>query len=46
MRIDKDQIWILLDDRAGNRSQVIGVAECLNRPVENKNLIYRLEIII
>ena len=40
MRIDKDQIWILLDDRAGNRSQVIGVAKCLNRPVENKNLIY------
>ena len=40
MRVDKDQIWILLDDRAGNRSQVIGVAKCLHRPVENKNLIY------
>ena len=40
MKVDREKIWILLDDRAGNRSQVIGVAKCLNRPTESKNLIY------
>lgn len=34
--------WALLDDRAGNRSQVIGVAERLGWPVEHKHVRYNM----
>ncbi len=37
---DGQRIWVLADDRAGNRSQVLGVATCLRIPVEVKNLSY------
>jgi len=33
-------IWLLLDDRAGNRSQCLGVAEALGLPYETKELSY------
>ena len=35
------RVWALLDDRAGNRSQVMGVAETLGLPFEQKALSYR-----
>lgn len=34
------KIWALIDDRAGNTSQVIGVAESLSLPYEKKNISY------
>ena len=34
------EIWVLADDRAGNRSQVLGVAECLRKPFKIKDLTY------
>lgn len=34
------EIWILADDRAGNRSQVLGVASYLQRPFTIKDLTY------
>lgn len=34
------RIWALLDDRAGNNSQVLGVAEALDMPFEQKKLTY------
>jgi len=36
------RIWLLLDDRAGNRSQCLGVAEALGLPYETKELRYTL----
>ncbi len=33
-------IWLLLDDRAGNRSQCIGVADALGMPYQTKDLSY------
>ncbi len=33
-------IWALLDDRAGNRSQCLGVAECLGIPFVTKEVRY------
>ncbi len=41
MTTNEPKIWILADDRAGNRSQVFGVKICLNKAVEIKNLAYR-----
>ena len=40
MTDDKQHIWVLSDDRAGNRSQVRGVAACLGLPVKIKELAY------
>ena len=40
MTDDRPCIWALADDRAGNRSQVLGVAACLGLPVEVKGLAY------
>ncbi len=40
MTNDGRRIWVLADDRAGNRSQVLGVAACLGLPIEVKNLTY------
>lgn len=37
---DKNIVWVLCDDRAGNVSQVLGVAEALLLPYERKNIIY------
>ena len=34
------RIWVLADDRAGNRSQALGVANALGDPFELKNLAY------
>ena len=34
------RIWVLADNRAGNRSQVLGVAACLGLPVEVKDLTF------
>lgn len=34
------RVWLLLDDRAGNRSQCLGVAEALNRPCETREIRY------
>jgi len=36
----KRQVWLLIDDRAGNRSQVLGVARALGLPFEIKNIDY------
>lgn len=36
----KPRIWLLLDDRAGNRSQCLGVAEALGRPFAAKDIRY------
>ncbi len=33
-------IWVLLDDRAGNRSQALGIAEALGRPFVERELTY------
>jgi uncharacterized protein len=38
--MDKSLIWVLADDRAGNSSQAIGLAESLNRPFEIKKISY------
>ncbi len=37
---DNPLIWVLLDDRAGNRSQAVGVANALDQPVQRKELRY------
>ena len=34
------KIWILTDDRAGNNTQVVGIAEALSLPYEEKKLAY------
>lgn len=36
------RVWLLIDDRAGNRSQVLGVARALDWPFEIKNLKYTI----
>ncbi len=33
-------IWVLIDDRAGNTSQALGVAECLGLPFETVDVAY------
>jgi uncharacterized protein len=33
-------VWVLLDDRAGNKGQTIGVAQALKWPYEIKNIVY------
>lgn len=33
-------IWLLLDDRAGNRNQCLGVAEALKLPFEHRDIEY------
>ena len=33
-------VWLLIDDRAGNKSQVLGVARALGLPFEIKNIEY------
>ena len=33
-------IWALTDDRTGNVNQVLGVAEALNMPFEEKKIVY------
>ena len=42
MTPDGPLIWLLLDDRAGNRSQCLGVAEALSLPFTTKELKYSL----
>lgn len=37
---DTPQIWTLLDELAGNRSQVLGVAEALGLPFVEKHIAY------
>lgn len=37
---DLKKIWALCDDRAGNVSQCLGVAEALGQPFERKNILY------
>lgn len=37
---DNPLIWVLLDDRAGNRSQALGVTSALDQPVQEKELHY------
>lgn len=37
---DEHKIWVLADDRAGNRAQSLGVAEALNRPYVIKEISY------
>lgn len=37
---DNSLIWVLLDDRAGNRSQALGVADALEQSVQQKELRY------
>lgn len=34
------RVWLLIDDRAGNKSQVLGVARALGLPFEIKNIEY------
>jgi len=38
----KNLIWLLLDDRAGNRSQCLGVADALGLPYQIRELTYGL----
>jgi mitochondrial fission protein ELM1 len=38
--MDKSLIWVLADDRPGNNSQAIGLAEALQRPYEIKKIAY------
>ena len=39
--VKKDNvIWLLLDDRAGNRSQVLGIGEALNLKYIKINSLY------
>ncbi|MDD9878125.1 MAG: mitochondrial fission ELM1 family protein [Magnetovibrio sp.] len=40
MSDDASEIWVLTDDRAGNRSQALGVADRLGRPYAIKDLAY------
>lgn len=37
---DHARVWLLVDDRAGNRSQVLGVARALGLPFEIKEIAY------
>jgi mitochondrial fission protein ELM1 len=37
---ETNDIWVLTDDRAGNRSQALGVAEALERPFIAKEIVY------
>lgn len=37
---DAERIWVLVDDRAGNRSQALGVADRLGRPYTVKEIAY------
>jgi len=34
------RVWVLIDDRAGNKSQVLGVAHALGLPFELKSIVY------
>ena len=34
------KIWALLDDRMGNNNQILGVAEALGMPFEQKKIVY------
>ena len=38
----ENDIWVLLDDRAGNRAQALGVAERLNRPFRSIDIRYSM----
>lgn len=40
MNLSKAELWVLLDDRIGNRSQCLGVAEALSLPFHRKELRY------
>lgn len=40
MTPSKAELWLLLDDRIGNRSQCLGVADALSLPFEEKELNY------
>ncbi|MEG3617941.1 mitochondrial fission ELM1 family protein [Magnetovibrio sp. PR-2] len=37
---DHARVWLLIDDRAGNKSQVLGVARALGLPFEIKEIAY------
>ena len=38
--VNNSIIWVLIDERPGNRSQALGVAEALNLPYTVKNISY------
>ncbi len=38
--MEERTVWVLLDDRAGNKGQTIGVAQALKWPYEIKNITY------
>ena len=38
--VNNSIIWVLIDERPGNRSQALGVAEALNLPYKVKNISY------
>ena len=39
-RIATPEVWVIIDDKAGHRNQVIGVADALGFPYVLKNLVY------
>ncbi|MBF0246672.1 MAG: mitochondrial fission ELM1 family protein [Alphaproteobacteria bacterium] len=39
---DNARVWLLIDDRAGNRAQVLGVARALGLPFEIKTIEYTI----
>jgi mitochondrial fission protein ELM1 len=39
-RISTPEVWVITDDKAGHKNQVIGVAEALGYPYLIKNLVY------
>lgn len=39
-------IWAILDDRAGNSNQVLGLVNSLNLPFQTKSLIYTKSVIL
>jgi len=40
LQADKARVWLLIDDRAGNKSQVLGVARALGLPFQIKTIDY------
>jgi mitochondrial fission protein ELM1 len=42
MQADQARVWLLIDDRAGNKSQVLGVARALGLKFEIKDIRYTI----
>ncbi len=38
--MDRCDVWVLIDDRAGNTAQALGVAEALGQPFVEKPIVY------